>query len=293
MTAPSSDRDGHELCVLLVGDERKGDVRDLVLGHRDRLATRCRRVDVELDRDCSLEHREADLVVVFGGDGSILSTARRLGSNQRPTLGINVGRLGFLAPYGRDSAEEAIDAAIAGELCEEPQLLMHVTVVAADGSLVGRSLCLNDAVLSRRSGGSMITVSAFRQERELAHYSGDGLIVASPLGSTAYSMAAGGPVLSPRLEALVLTPLAPHSLTLRPLVVPVREGIELTVEDPGGEEDCALQIDGQVSLRVQVGQRVEIRRASVEFRQLTRGPGAFYDVLRAKFGWADDPRRPR
>jgi NAD+ kinase len=280
--------------VLLVGDERKGGVRELVQRFADSLRGRCATVEIALDRTGPLATGEIDLVVVFGGDGSILSTARRMGEHQRPTLGINLGRLGFLAPYRVQDADDAISLALAGKLYEEQHVMLHASVVRDDGSGSEGALCLNDAVLSRRASAGMVTIAAFRQERELATYSGDGVIVASPLGSTAYSLAAGGPVLSPRLEALVLTPLASHSLTLRPLVVPLRDGIELLVQDAGGDEPCALQIDGQVAVQVGVGEHVRICPAgNIRFRHLTRGPGAFYDVLRDKFGWADDPRRRR
>ena len=117
-----------------------------------------------------------------------------------------------------------------------------------------RAYCLNDGVITRRAAAGMVSLAAMRQDRELAHYTGDGAIVATPVGSTAYSMAAGGPVLSPRLEALVLTPLASHTLTLRPLVVPVRDGIEIVVEDSGGEPSCSVQVDGQVNWLVAEGE---------------------------------------
>ena len=277
--------------VLVLGDERKGGVRPIVEELRGWLAERECEVEVELDREASLEDRGADLVVVLGGDGSLLAAARRMGVNQMPTLGINLGRLGFLTAFGGDHRFEAVQKAIDGELVEERRLMLHCRVERKDGSMSDGVLCLNDGVLSRRASAGIITISAFRADSELATYTGDGLIVATPLGSTAYSLAAGGPILSPRMDALVLTPLAPHSLTLRPLVVSAGDGVDLEVLESGGSRSCPFSVDGQVELEIEVGDRVSLRPADVEFRHLTQGPASFFRILREKFGWADEPRR--
>ncbi|MBK8976720.1 MAG: NAD(+)/NADH kinase [Planctomycetes bacterium] len=276
--------------VLIVGDERKGRVRTLVADVAAHLRAQGHAVEVDVDRGTSLENRAADLVAVFGGDGSILATGRRLGGNQLPTLGINLGRLGFLTAYGDDRAVEGIEAALRGELVEEPRMMLRCRVERRDGSVAADALCLNDVVLSRDARAGMITVVASRHEWQLAAYAGDGLIIATPVGSTAYALAVGGPVLSPRLDAIVLAPLAPHTLTLRPLVLPAGPGVRLRVLETGGPPTCMLAIDGQVYVPVSVEDRVTIEPAEVRFRHLTRGPGSFFSILRDKFGWADLPR---
>ena len=126
---------------------------------------------------------------------------------------------------------------------------------------------------------------------ELASYSGDGLIVATPTGSTAYSLAAGGPVLAPDLDAVVLTPLASHSLALRPMVVALEQGLDLLVQEAGGEGACPFVLDGQVVQEVSVGDRVCLRPTTVKFRHLAWSRDRFYRVFREKFGWADVPRQ--
>lgn len=278
--------------VLLVGDERKGGTRaaiDDVARWLDRRGCHARTVT---DREASLEQERADLVVVFGGDGSILAAARRMGRNQMPTLGINIGRLGFLTAFGYDEVRTGIERALAGDLVEEPRLMLACHVRRADGSRSESVLCLNDGVLVRAATAGIVVVAALRRERELATYSGDGVIVATPVGSTAYSLAAGGPIVTPNMEALVLTPLASHTLTVRPLVVPEDEGLDLEVREDGGGGYCPFVIDGQVYLRVAPGERACLRPADVAFRHLTRGPQGFFDTLREKFGWADTPRHP-
>ena len=277
--------------ILIVGDERKGQARQLA----DRLARELRaeshEVTVEMDRAARLDDRRADLCIVLGGDGSLLAAARRMGRSQVPTLGINLGRLGFLTAFGTGDATAGVRAALEGKLVEEPRLMLAVHVVHARGETTTPVLCLNDAVISRAARAGMIALSASRPDRELATYTGDGLVVATPLGSTAYSLAAGGPVLSPRLEAIVLTPLAPHTLTLRPLVLPVSDGVDVRVVETGGDESTVLTIDGQVHVDVARGDVVSIRPTDVRFRHLTMGPASFFAVLREKFGWAEAPRR--
>lgn len=278
--------------VLIVGDERKGKVAQLVAPIAEQLRGDGHEVEVEFRRDVSLEGRtEVDLVVVFGGDGSILGAARRMGSTQRPTLGINLGRLGFLTAFGPEDALEGIRAALRGELVEEPRMMLAASVERVSGESTAPVPFLNDAVLVREPSAGMVTIHASRVDRDLAVYTGDGLVVATPSGSTAYSLAAGGPVMSPRLEAMVLTPLAPHTLTLRPLVLPVGGGLSLVVRETGGEGPCVLTVDGQVPIEVRAGDRVHITPTDVRFRQLTHGPGSFFRTLREKFGWADMPRR--
>jgi NAD+ kinase len=279
--------------VLVLGDERKGGSQDVVEEFSQWLEGRVDRVNVIMDRESSLATVQADLVIVFGGDGSLLAAARRMGQNQMPTLGINLGRLGFLTAFSNAQVRDAAEAFLSGGLQEEQRLLLECHVVAPDGSQSESVLCLNDGVLSRASAAGLVTMTAFRNGEELATYHGDGLIVATPVGSTAYSLASGGPVMAPSMDALVLTPLASHTLSIRPLVVPVAGGLELLVQDTGGAETCPFLLDGQVTMQVAVGGRAVLSPAKVRFRHITRGPGSFFEVFREKFGWSDLPRPKR
>jgi NAD+ kinase len=279
--------------VLVLGDERKGGSRSVVTGFAAWLQQRGCTVEVITDRESSLADKRADLVIVFGGDGSLLGAARRMGSNQIPTLGINRGRLGFLTAFEQDQAQEAAAAALAGRLHEEPRLLLHASVVDADGVRSAEVLGMNDVVVSRAAVGGMITLDACRGDVGVATYRGDGLIVATAAGSTAYSLAAGGPVLAPDVPALVLTPLASHTLSARPLVLPVDDGIDVRVVEAGHKRYAYAQIDGQVQLQVPAGGSVVVRPAPFRFRHLSAGPGSFFDVLRTKLGFADLPQSRR
>lgn len=272
--------------LLLVGDERKGGSKALVQQHAAWLAGRGCQCEVVVDRDSSLADKDADAVVVWGGDGSLIGAARRMGQNQRPTLGINRGRLGFLTSFEYEQTQQALDLLLAGQLHEESRLMYWCSLQAADGAHGEPVLGLNDVVVSRAAVGGMITLRAFRGRTELATYRGDGLITATALGSTAYSMAAGGPVVAPDLEALVLTPLASHTLSSRPLVLPVDDGVEIEVVETGNKKYAYAQIDGQIQMQVPVGARIVVRPAAVRFRHLGPGPAHFFQVLHGKFGFA-------
>jgi len=276
--------------IVVVGDERKGGTKELVRRQALWLTERGCEVETVTDRESSLAALECDFVVVFGGDGSLLAAARRMGDRQRPTLGINCGRLGFLTSFEKEQSEEALSRLLAGDLREEHRLMLRCSTVGPDGAATEPVLFLNDVVITRRSVGGMIMVRAWRGDVEVATYRGDGLIAATASGSTAYSMAVGGPVLAPELEALVLSPLASHTLNVRPLVLPVASGIEMEIVETGGKAQASCQIDGQVSLRIPVGGRAVLRPAETRFRHLVPGPTHFFDVMRAKFGFADLPR---
>lgn len=272
--------------VLLLGDERKGGTRSVVQHHAAWLSGRGCEVEIVTDRDGPLSDRRADFVVVFGGDGSLLAAARRMGDNQMPTLGINRGRLGFLTAFEYDQTQQALTMLLAGQLREEQRQMFWCSVVGLDGATSAPVLGLNDVVVSRAAVGGMITLRALRGPAELATYRGDGLITATAAGSTAYSMAAGGPVLSPDLDAIVLTPLASHTLSARPLVLPMDQGVQIEIVETGTKKYAYCQIDGQVQMQVPVGGRVVLRPAERRFRHLGLGPAHFFQVLHAKFGFA-------
>jgi NAD+ kinase len=277
---------GHSIRrILLVGDARKGGSEELVRQHADGLRRRGVEVEVSIDREESLQDRAADAVVVWGGDGSLLSAARRMAERQRPTLGINRGRLGFLTAFEDEQSELALALLLAGRLVEEPRLMFRCRITADDGPPV-EVLGLNDVVVSRAGAGGMIIVRVRRGDAELGTYRGDGVIMATAIGSTAYSMAAGGPVVAPDLDALVLTPLASHSLSARPLVLPVGDGIDFEVVEVGDMQHAYCIVDGQVQTKVAVGTRIALRPAPIRFRHLVQSRTQFFQVLVAKFGFA-------
>ncbi|HEB52416.1 MAG TPA: NAD(+)/NADH kinase [bacterium] len=271
--------------VLLVGDAKKGGSAELVSRYAAWFRDRGIATDEVTDRDLPLHDRAADCVVVWGGDGSLLAAARRMAENQRPTLGINRGRLGFLTSFEDEDSERALELLLRGELCEDQRLMFRCHVEVGDGSR-GNVLGLNDVVVSRAGAGGMIIVRVRRGDAEIGLFRGDGVIVATATGSTAYSMAAGGPVLAPDLDAVVLTPLASHSLSARPVVISMGAGLDLEVVEIGDMPYAYVIVDGQVQVQVTVGSRLTVRPAPMRFRHLVQSPRQFFDVLRAKFGFA-------
>lgn len=271
--------------VLLVGDAKKGGTADVIARYADWFQQRGITTAQVTDREASLHDQEADVVVVWGGDGSLLAAARRMAENQRPTLGINRGRLGFLTAFEDEQSELALQKLVDGELCEETRLMFRCQVDLGDGS-PGNVLGLNDVVVSRAGAGGMIIVRVRRGDAEIGTYRGDGVIAATATGSTAYSMAAGGPVLAPDLDAVALTPLASHSLSAHPLVLSVGSGLEFEIVETGDMPYAYCIVDGQVQMQVQVGTRITMRTAPMRFRHLTQSPKQFFDVLVAKFGFA-------
>ncbi len=278
--------------VLLLGDERKGGSRAVVERFAAWFATRVPQVHSVLERDRLLVDVPGDLVVVFGGDGSMLAAARRMGQNQRPTVGVNLGRLGFLTACGVSDAEEILQRALDGDLHEEPQPMIACHVLRADGRSTPVVLAVNDGVLVRAAGCGIVTVRAERAGVELATYAGDGLIVSTPIGSTAYGLAAGGPIVAPGIDAFALIPLAPHTLTVRPLVMPPCD-LDLVVVEASGDGLCDFTVDGQVHTQITLDDRVCMRPSTLRFRHLCRGRDSYFAVLREKFRWADLPRDAR
>jgi len=224
---------------------------------------------------------QADLVCVLGGDGTMLRASRVVGDTGTPVLGVNLGQLGFLAGFAPDEAERGLTAALAGQLRLEDRTRLAVTLVQADGEPITRT-ALNDAVIHQGAMARIVDVDAFIEGDFVASYRADGLIISTPTGSTAYNMAAGGPILIPGAAGMTLTPICAHSLTNRPLVVPDASTIRLVL---GAEaKDVVLTVDGQWARPFHVGEEVHITAAATPLRLYT-GPKRYFDVMRDKLHW--------
>ncbi|MFM7143994.1 MAG: NAD(+)/NADH kinase [Alphaproteobacteria bacterium] len=225
----------------------------------------------------------ASAIVVLGGDGTYLATARLTGERRVPVLGVNLGGLGFLTEVGADDLAQALDEAVAGRAPIDSRAMLRAVVRrAGGGEEVGQAL--NDAVLSRGSLGRVIEIEARIDGRPLASFKGDGVIVATPTGSTAYALSAGGPIVHPSVRVFVLAPICPHTLSVRPLVIDDAARLELRLATRN--EDMVLTLDGQQAVAVGGDDVVEIVRSPHE-ACLVRSPRlSFYDLLRTKLGWA-------
>lgn len=227
-----------------------------------------------------------DLVVVLGGDGTILRTCRQLGTQQIPMLGVNFGRLGFLADLSPAEFEQRLPQLLRREFQVVHHLMFECHLLRADGTRESY-LGLNEAAVQTGSALRILHIDLQIDDQKVTTYSCDGLIVSTPVGSTAHSLAAGGPILRQDLQAFVVTPISPHTLTNRPLVD--RADCTYVLTMPEVPEGAMLVVDGQIKRPLLSGDRVEIRKAAVTF-QLARLPGHnYYDTLHRKLNWGGGP----
>ncbi len=221
---------------------------------------------------------EADLVVVLGGDGSVLTAVRAFGSEPVPVLGVHFGRVGFLAPVLSDAWREGLQEALEGQSLVEQR--MRLEAVLPDGS---SHLCLNDAVVARPAASAMVALKLYVDNQVATEYHADGLILSTASGSTAYSLAAGGPILAPELKGIVVTPISAHALAHRPLVLgPDSEVITEVVRSKSG---VAVVLDGHEVARLQEGGRLLVRRYPVDFPLLVPSGLDPWRRLSDRLGW--------
>jgi len=228
-----------------------------------------------------------DVVIAFGGDGTLLDAARAVmhSSGDAPLIGINLGRLGFLTEVGRSEMLGALGALIAGEGRIETRLMLEGDITRA-GATFATSLALNDIVVTRGALSRMIEIDVQVDGQFVCHVKADGLIVSTATGSTAYNLSAGGPIVHPSLDALVLTPIAPHTLTHRPLVLPASARIDVRpIVEP--QSDIIATFDGQYGVALQANDVVGIERAPRLLRLLHTSPRTHFDMLREKLKWGN------
>lgn len=286
-------------CVALIGRYDSATIGEPLARLAGFLAARGHRVLIESDtaRFTSLPgyaaaSREtvgetADLAIVVGGDGTMLSVARRLAPFDVPLIGINQGRLGFLTDIPLTGMENALDGMLAGRYFEERRTLLDATV-DRNGAPPEHALAINDVVMNRGTGGSMIECSVEIDGRDAYALRADGVIVATPTGSTAYALSAGGPIIEPNVPAFALVPVAPHALTHRPVVV--ADGARITIRFIGGR-DATVHCDGQSHYALAEGQSVHLRRADFAARFLHPAGHDHFAVLRGKLHWSETPER--
>jgi NAD+ kinase len=284
--------------VGIISKPRKAELREIVPALARWLEER--RVEVLIDRETALSLDGAgsglprselaarvDLVVVLGGDGTVLSTARAVGEHSIPILAVNLGGLGFLTAVTLPEMYAALEQVLAGkhQLDCRRKLLVDATRQVAPGQWesIASYHALNDAVLNKASLARILDFEAFLDGEFVSTFKADGLIISTPTGSTAYSISAGGPIVVPSADAMLVTPIASHTLTNRPLVVPSRSTIEVVVKSQ--EEAVFLTVDGQVGLALQNMDRV-VCRPSPQLVHLVRPAGkSYFEVLRSKLKW--------
>jgi NAD+ kinase len=228
---------------------------------------------------------QVDLVVVLGGDGTLLSVAGCVGDAgvDVPILGVNFGGLGFLTEATLPELYTSLDAAVSGRAPIEQRLMLRATTIRTGQSLAAH-LALNDVVITKAARARMTDLSVSVGDEFVTRVKADGLIVATPTGSTAYNLAAGGPIVQPAVDALVLTPIAPHMLTNRPIVIPAASIVRVQpmMDD---RDELYLTFDGQAGYELQAGDEVRIQCAEQRVRLIRPSPRSYFDVLRQKLKW--------
>lgn len=226
----------------------------------------------------------ADLVVVLGGDGTFLSVARLASRREVPILGVNLGGLGFLTDVKPAEVFEELGRVLRGDFRVEERTTLAAAVIRG-GRVVRRFQALNDVVINKGALARIIDLEASVDGEPLCTFKADGLILATPTGSTAYSLSAGGPVVEPSVGVLLVSPICPHTLTNRPIVLPDRERVRVTLR--ASDEDVLLTIDGQEGMQLASGDTVEVRRSRNRVRLVRSPERTFFEVLRAKLRWGE------
>lgn len=226
-----------------------------------------------------------DIALSIGGDGTFLKTAAKIGQQSIPILGINTGRLGFLADVTTDEINEALQELTTGKYTIEERSLLRLHT--EDRLFKGFNYALNEIAVLKRDTSSMITVHAFLNHEYLSSYQADGLLVATPTGSTAYSMSVNGPIILPQCSNFVLSPVAPHSLNVRPLVIPDNFTITMTIESRS--KTFLVSLDGNSAV-FPVGVKLTVQKASFTVKIIKRLNHTFYQTLRDKLMWGADKR---
>jgi len=225
----------------------------------------------------------ADLAVVVGGDGTLLHIAREIAPQGIPIAGINLGRLGFLVDIPREDMAKILEEILSGRYQQEERILLHASV-SRTGELIHQAQAFNDVVVSKGELARLIEFETLVDENHVNTARADGIIIATPTGSTAYALSANGPILAPELKAIALVPICPHTLSFRPLVISSHRCVCIKLLD-SGQDNCYLSFDGQSAVRLQDGDQVDIKMGDHTVKLLRPLNHSHFDVLRAKLGW--------
>ena len=226
---------------------------------------------------------QIDALVTLGGDGTLLRGARFLNGLPVPILGINLGRLGFLTSCSGDEFESGIRRLAAGDYTSEARMALWSAALDSEGHERGNWLSLNDVVLHKGGFARVVKFSVYVDDELIGSYSADGLVLSTPTGSTGYSLSAGGPIVVPTFESIVLTPVSPHTLAMRPLVLP--PNVEVRVRGDDGPAELLVTIDGQVGTTFTGGETLVVRRASNPVHIVRFTGTTFFSRMRRKLGW--------
>ncbi|HEX8635965.1 MAG TPA: NAD(+)/NADH kinase [Pyrinomonadaceae bacterium] len=250
---------------------------------------RVERAEIERETGCvveTLEHEElaasVDMIVVLGGDGTMIATARLLDNRDVPVVGVNYGTLGYLTEVRVEELTDALEAILAGNYRLDRRVMLAAELHRGTEKLL-RNRVLNDVVITKSALARIIEIETWFNGQLVNCFRADGLIISTPTGSTAYNLSAGGPIVYPSMNAIVITPICPHTLSNRPLVVPDDAEIELVLKTPN--EEVGLTLDGQVGFRMEINDRVLITKSRTTFNLMQPLNRNYFEVLRGKLRW--------
>ena len=268
--------------ILLGSGDRKPDLIPYAKQLRPGIEKLVDIVGEDFAYDQDLSDCGADIAIVLGGDGSILRAAKQLGTNQIPVLGVNLGKLGFLADIHPDSLMEALQSFVDGEYCLIDHLMMRCQVIRND-KVIADQIGLNEAAVLGGPPFDIQTIDLYVDGDLATSYRCDGLIISTPIGSTAHNLSAGGPILRKNLQAFVISPISPHTLTVRPVVDRCDRVYEIVVSKPN--DSTCIVLDGQVISPLKSTDRVQIEAADSVFQLIEVSGKSYYRTLREKLGW--------
>ena len=227
---------------------------------------------------------KADVIIVFGGDGTLLGVARLVGNRGIPILGVNLGTLGFITEIAKEDFHKGILDQIFSKNCLSEDRIMMYADIYRKGKRIVHNTALNDVVINKSALARMIELDMHVNKKYVTTFRADGLIVSTPTGSTAHSLSAGGPILYPTLESFVMTPICPHTLTNRPIVLPDNFKLEIILKSG---RDAYITLDGQVGFPLKVGDKIKVRKAPFKTRFLLLHDRDYFKVLRTKLKWGE------
>jgi len=274
--------------LIIFCDEKRKRAAEAVRAFTDFVKDKADILTTCFRQDCSDDTlKQADYAVVFGGDGTILSAARDLSETDVPVIGVNIGKLGFLAEFSLKELEQLFDKIINKETLIEKRMILQCSVTN-NGKETFSSTAINDLVISAGEPFRMIELKMAVNGQALAGCMGDGVIISTPTGSTAYNLSAGGPILSANLSAIVITPLSPHSLSFRPIVIDSNNVVEITPQklNPG----TMLSLDGRLQHKLAIGDVVKVERHPGAFLVVNNPMRTQWDTLGSKLNWATKPK---
>ncbi len=226
-------------------------------------------------------HKETDLIITFGGDGTLIGAARKSRRNSPPLFGVNMGNLGFITEFSKNEYIDYLDIILKGDYQKSKVNLFKVEIIRREKK-VAQAYFLNDAVFSKNDISRIFSLSVSSQDEPIFNLSGDGLIISSPLGSTAYSLAAGGPIVHPNANSLILNPICPHVLTMRPIVLPDKYKVKVKI--PPESKSVILTLDGQEAFNLETRDIIQISKSMTRYFYLIKNPEKrYFHTLKEKF----------